>query len=182
MDKIIIFVVLSIPITIISWRTLFNVKKHGFYRFFSWECIAWLFASDYKYWFVNPFSAWQIISWILLVIAIYLVLAGAITMKKKGKASQARDEKNLYGFEKTTELIDTGIFKYIRHPLYSSLIYLTWGIFMKNPSFQLLIIAILSTAFLVITSLYDENECIAYFGQDYSEYMKRSKRFIPFLF
>ena len=102
-------------------------------------------------------------------------------MKRKGKAGKKRDEKNLYDFEQTTELIDTGIFKYIRHPLYSSLIFLTWGIFFKNPAVGLLVVAIISTIFLYLTSIYDERECVEYFGESYIEYMKRSKRFIPFL-
>ena len=132
MDTIAIFAVLSISIIIISWRTLFTIKSHGFYRFFSWECTAWLLAVNYKFWFENPFSVNQIISWILLIISGYLVIAGLITMKKFGKQKEIRDDKKLYKFEKTTELVDKGIFKYIRHPLYSSLMFLTWGIFFKN--------------------------------------------------
>ena len=50
-------------------------------------------------------------------------------MIKVGKPSKDRDEKSLYSFEKTSELIDTGVFKYIRHPLYAGLILLTWGIY-----------------------------------------------------
>lgn len=102
-------------------------------------------------------------------------------MKKKGRPGNEREEKNLYKFENTSELIDTGIFKYIRHPLYSSLIFLTWGIYFKNTSLELLIIAFLSTVFLYLTAIIDEKECIRFFGNKYKEYMKRSKRFIPFI-
>ena len=132
MSKLIIFGILSLAIILISWRTLFNTKSHGFYRFFGWECMAWLFATNYKWWFVNPFSINQIISWILLIYSVYLVIAGMILIKNVGKPSSIRDEKNLFGFEKTTELIDTGVFRHIRHPLYASLIFVTWGIFLKN--------------------------------------------------
>ena len=41
--EIISLVILSFPVIILSWRTLFSVKSHGFYRFFSWECIIWIF-------------------------------------------------------------------------------------------------------------------------------------------
>jgi len=61
-------------------------------------------------------------------------------MKKIGKPGMNRDNKALYQFEKTSELIDTGIFKYIRHPLYSSLLFLTWGIFLKNAMAGLLFV------------------------------------------
>jgi len=181
MDKILIFIALSIILVIASWRTLFNINKHGFYRFFGWECMAWLFASVYKLWFSNPISVPQLLSWGLLLIAVYMVMAGAITLLREGKPGRERDEKNLYSFEKTTRLVDSGIFRYIRHPLYSSLIFLTWGIYFKGPSVELTLIAVMATLLLVITALYDENECIAYFGSSYTQYMKRSKRFIPFV-
>jgi len=181
MDRIIIFVILSILIIVVSWRTMFNLKSHGFYRFFSWECIGWLFATNYKYWFDNPFYSNQIFSWIFLLISGYLIIIGIIIMKKVGNPKSDRNEKTLYQFEKTTELVDKGIFKYIRHPLYSSLLFLTWGIFLKHFTFELLYISILSTIFLYLTAIFDEKECINFFGDKYIAYMKRSKRFIPYI-
>jgi len=181
MEKLIVFGILSIPVILISWRTLFSIKTHGFYRFFSWECILWLLISNYSYWFENPSSIKQIFSWIFLFYSIYPVLAGTLLLMKAGKSAKKRDEKALYQFEKTDELIDTGIYKFIRHPLYSSLLFLTWGIFLKNTTGFLLIISVLSSAFLYITALFDEKECVAYFGEKYRDYMKRTKRFIPFV-
>jgi len=181
MERLIIFGILSLSVIYISWRTLFNVKSHGFYRFFGWEGIVWLLLSNYQSWFVDPFGTKQMISWVLLLVGGYYVIAGVIQMKTKGNATKNRDEKALYQFEKTTELIDTGIFKYIRHPLYSSLIFLTWGIFLKNPTIISFVVSILSSIFFVITAILDEKECIAYFGEQYRDYMKRSKRFIPFI-
>ena len=181
MDKVIIFLTLSVPIIIISWRTMFNIKNHGFYRFFSWECIIWLLATNYKYWFDNPFSINQIFSWILLIISGYLVVIGVILIKKIGTPKRDRNEKTLYQIEQTTDLIDTGIYKYIRHPLYSSLLFLTWGILLKNITFELLLIAVLSTVFLYLTAIFEEKECIIFFGDKYTEYMKKSKRFIPYI-
>jgi len=181
MERYIIFGVLSMLIIIVSWRTLFNFKSHGFYRFFSWECIVWLFAANYRSWFENPFGLEQILSWILLIISGYLIIVGVIQMKKIGKPKNNRNKKTLYQFEQTTELVDTGIFKYIRHPLYSSLLFLTWGIFLKNTTSELLIISILSTIFLYVTAIFDEKECISFFGDKYRDYMEKSKMFIPYL-
>ncbi len=181
MEKFILFGILSLLIIIISWRTLFDFKSHGFYRFMSWECILWLFVSNYKYWFKYPFSFLQIISWILLIISVYLVIAGVMTMKKMGKPTKERDDNTLYKFEKTTELVDKGIFSYIRHPLYSSLLFLTWGIYFKHTAYMLLVVALGSTVLLYLTALYDEKECIKIFGDRYKQYMKQTKRFIPFV-
>ena len=46
---------------------------------------------------------------------------------------------------------------------------------------MLLIPSFLSTLFLFITAFLDERESIRFFGDEYREYMGRTKRFIPFL-
>ena len=181
MNRIIIFAILSIPVITISWRTIFNTRSHGFYRFFSWECIIWLFATNYRYWFIDPFSVHQIFSWFFLVVSIYPLVAGVVLLKKARKPKTNRDDTTLYQFEKTTELVEHGIYKYIRHPLYSSLLLLTWGIFFKNPSIELFVVSCLSTVFLYLTAILDEKECITFFGDKYVDYMKRSKMFIPII-
>jgi protein-S-isoprenylcysteine O-methyltransferase Ste14 len=184
MEKTIVFIACSIPLIILSWRTLFNVRSHGFYRFLSWEMILWLFLSNYKFWFVHPFSPVQVVSWFLLIVSAYLAITGALTIRKKGKSGKVRKnrkEKELYRLEETTELIESGVFRYIRHPLYSSLICLTWGIFLKNPTLLLAMAAVFSTICLFITATIEERECILYFGDPYREYMKKSKRFFPFI-
>lgn len=182
MVNLFVFSVLSLVILIISWRTVFNIQTHGFYRFFAWLCMAWLFATNYKFWFINSFSFEQIISWILLVYSAYLVIFGLLLIKIKGKPSPERDEKNLFGFEKTTRLVDTGVFKHTRHPLYASLIFVTWAMYLKNPTYLLLLLSLISSILLYITSKYDEKECIKYFGKSYQEYMRQTKMFIPFVF
>ena len=183
MNRLILFGILSIPVIIISWRTMFSLKTHGLYRFLSWECILWLFASNYTYWFKDAFGPYQVISWIFLFTAGYLVIAGAVTLRNRGKPGKnERQTGTLYGFEQTSRLVDTGIYRYIRHPFYSSLLFLTWGIFFKNPTIILLCISVLSTLFLYLTALFDEKECIRVFGDSYREYIKRSRRFAPFIF
>lgn len=181
MQMLIIFAVLNIPIIILSWRTLFNLRSHGFYRFFAWECILWLIASNFRFWFDDPLSVRQIFSWLFLCYSIYPAVAGSVQLKKAGKPSRKRNEVTLYSFEKTSELVDSGIYKYIRHPLYSSLLFLTWGIFLKNITLTLFLVALSSSIFLFLTAWFDERECIRYFGEKYSDYMKRTKRIIPHL-
>jgi len=180
-NELIAFAALSVVIIIFSWHVILNFKAHGFYRFFGWECVAWLLVINFKYWFVNPLSIFQIISWVLLLYAMFLIIVGVILMKTKGKADKTREDTTLYSFERTTELIETGIYKYIRHPLYGSLVFLTWGIFFKNTATDLLVISIIATIFFFATSMIEEKENIKYFGEKYRDYIKRSKMFIPYL-
>ena len=172
----------SLILIVISWRSLFNMKSHGFFRFLSWECILWLLVSNYAVWFRDPFTFRQILSWIFLIFSAILVIVGVLHIKRSGRSGEERSDDQLYRFERTTRLVDTGIYKYIRHPLYSSLLFLTWGIYLKQPDPVMTLVAILSTVFLFLTAVADEKECIRFFGEPYRDYMKRSKRFIPFLF
>jgi len=100
MSRVVIFLILSIPLILFSWKVFFNVRSHGLYRFLTWECILWVLISNVPYWFIQPIQFHQIISWI----------------------------------------------------------------------------------FLYITARLEELENIAYFGQDYIEYKKRSSMFIPYVF
>lgn len=181
-EKIIAFLILSIPVVAISWRSLFSFKNHGLYRFLSWECIIWLLVSNFLYWFKNPLSPAQMASWIFLIYSLYLVLIAVKWMKKLGNPDKQREGEVLYKFEKTTDLIETGIFKYIRHPMYSSLIFLTWGICLKQINSETIVIASISTVFLFLTAWMEERENLKYFGEQYRSYMKKTRRFIPYLF
>jgi protein-S-isoprenylcysteine O-methyltransferase Ste14 len=118
----------------------------------------------------------------LLFVSIYLVVAGGLILLRKGKPSHEREDKYLFGFEKTTELVTTGVYRFVRHPLYASLIYLSWGIFLKHPTIDLLILTLICSVLFYLTALHDEKECIVYFGNKYSNYMKHSKMFIPYIF
>lgn len=182
MSYLIAFIVLSIPVLWLSWKSLKTKGSHGFFRFFSWEAILILLIFKIEYWFTDPLSWHQILSWILLFVSLYMVIAGFVTLQKKGKQKQIRTEENLYDFEKTTELVTTGIYCYIRHPLYASLFFLAWGAYLKQPDWILLHVVIFASSFLYLTARADEKECKAYFGDEYSDYMKRTKRFIPFIF
>jgi protein-S-isoprenylcysteine O-methyltransferase Ste14 len=85
-------------------------------------------------------------------------------------------------FEKTTALVTTGIYRYIRHPMYSSLLFLAWGVFFKSPSWADGLIVAVATLALLATARTEEAEDLRFFGEAYREYTRRSKRFIPFIF
>lgn len=183
MVKLLIFIILSILLVAISYRSLKIPGSHGFYRFFGWEATLWLFLSNIRYWFDNPFGFSQIISWIFLFYSLYLLIAGIRDFREKGNALlRHREDPALFSFEKTTKLVETGVYGYVRHPMYGSLLFLSWGIFLKHPSVFLLYVVLLASVMYFLTARMDERECVAYFGESYREYMKRTRMFIPFVF
>ena len=103
------------------------------------------------------------------------------TLNRAGKPDQNRDDDTLLGLEKTTKLVTSGIYRYIRHPMYSSLLFLGFGIFFKAPALRGLVLLILVIIFLVLTANAEETEDIQYFGDTYRDYIKSTRKFIPYL-
>ena len=183
MFQLIAFVVLSAGLIYISRASLLAPRSHGFYRFWAWEFIVALVLINIKVWFYVPFSWHQIISWFLLIVCIVPLAFGIQSLISQGKpVAQREAEPQLLAFEKTSTLVTTGIYHYIRHPLYSSLLLLTWGTFFKAPTWPGAALALVASLFLVATARTDEAECIRFFGPSYQAYMKQTRMFLPFVF
>ena len=180
--QIVAFILASIVVTAFSWRSLGNPRCHGFYRFFAFEAILVILVLNVPFWLKKPFSAVQLASWLLLAFSIVFVVQGIYWLRKRGGSAQRTGSPETFAFENTANLVSEGIYKYIRHPLYSSLLLLAWGAFLKHITIAGGISAIVATAALVVTAKMDERECFDIFGPAYAAYMKQSKMFIPYLF
>ncbi len=181
MTRIILFVIFSLLLITFSQRSLKNPGAHGFYRFFAFEGILLLILLNHPYWFINPFSPQQIISWLLLFSSIIFIIHSLIMFKHNGGYAERKDMPENYSFENTTQIVDEGLYHYIRHPMYSSLLFLAWGAFFKHltPLSTGLVLAV--SIFLIITIKKEESENISFFGTSYEAYIKRTKMFIPWL-
>jgi len=180
--KVIIFVIVTIGILWVSRSSLRYPQHHGFYRFFVWEAILVLFLMAVEVWFIDPLSLRQIISWVFLIISLVLIFQGVRMFRKLGKINHVRYDPTLVGIERTTELVTSGVYKYIRHPFYSSLLFLCWGILLKDVERISFFLATVSTALLVIMARKEENENLRFFGEKYQAYMQKTKMFIPYTF
>jgi protein-S-isoprenylcysteine O-methyltransferase Ste14 len=176
MWKIVVFLCISIGILIFSLPSLRHPRSHGFWRFFAFESVLALILVNVEYWFRNPFSVLQIVSWLLLTGSLFLVLHGFYLLMTTGRPEQTAN------IEKTTRLVRTGAYRYIRHPLYASLFYLGWGVFLKNLSVASALLIFALTLFLIVTAKAEERENMVKWGDEYSSYMRETKMFIPFLF
>lgn len=181
-NKVLVFLLVTVWLAYVSRASLLAPRSHGFYRFLSWEAILGLGLLNVEVWFRDPFSWHQLISWFLLAVCLFLVIHGALLLKKLGQPDALRNDATLVEFEKTTRLVTVGAYRYIRHPMYSSLLFLAWGIFFKDPSWLGGLLVLAATLLLVATARVEEAENVRFFGPAYEAYMKQTKRFIPYLF
>jgi len=181
MIKLGLFAFFSIGLAGFSWRFLRLGRTHGFYRFFAFECILALILLNADRWFRNPFSPAQVASWLLLTGSAVLALHGARLLVKVGKPTRTDRREEEIGIEATTTLVIAGAYRYIRHPLYASLLCLGWGAFFKHLTLLGFLLVIALSAFLTITAKVEEAENLRKFGDSYTAYMKKTRMFVPFL-
>jgi len=165
----------------LSRRSLRNPQSHGFYRFFAFEGILVLFLLNLSYWFLAPLSLPQLISQTLLFTSLYCVARAVALLKKKGGQRRRSARPENLPFENTEQLVTDGIYGRIRHPMYSSLLFLTWGLLLKRISALTALVAAITSVVVVVAALVEEKENVAFFGEPYRRYMERTKRFIPFV-
>lgn len=180
--KLIILVLGTAVILWVSWSSLRKSFSRGFYRTFVFESILVMFLLAVDFWFVDPLSLRQIFSWIFLIVSGVMIISGVLMFSKRGKINPDRQDSMLVGIEKTTALVTTGIYRYIRHPFYSSLLFLGWGIFLKNTSMPAVVLAVLATVLVFAIAKIEEVENLNYFGVKYLEYIQDTKMFIPYIF
>jgi protein-S-isoprenylcysteine O-methyltransferase Ste14 len=169
-----LFIGMSIILFLFSRPYLSDPRKHGFYRFFGWEASLLLVVFNMRVWFDDPFSPRQTASWLLLFLSVLLAAVGFLQLTYRGKPDGF--------FENTTELVENGLYRFIRHPLYSSLILGTWGVALKNPDMLSMITGVAATICYFFTAKVEEEEMIVKFGDIYRGYIRRSKMFIPLIF
>jgi protein-S-isoprenylcysteine O-methyltransferase Ste14 len=172
--KLAVFILLSVIIVYVSRSSLRDVQVHGFYRFFAFEAILGLVLLNAGSWFKDPFTLRQVVSWCLLLASLFLVIHGVYLLRVAGRPSG--------GIEATTKLVRQGAYRYIRHPLYSSLLWFAWGAYLKDLSLFSTMLVLIATASLVATAKVEEAENLRKFGEDYDAYQRETRMFIPFVF
>ncbi len=173
MLRIVVLIAGTLLILYVSRTSLRDPRAHGFWRFFAWETILLLIALNIERWFVDPLAWHQIVSWLLLIASFVPVIHGVYLLRVVGRPRDA--------IEDTTRLVIVGAYRYIRHPLYASLLYFAWGAFFKDLSWPGISLAICATAFLIATAKVEETENLRKFGAEYARYMKTTKMFVPYV-
>jgi protein-S-isoprenylcysteine O-methyltransferase Ste14 len=169
-----ILIIGTIIIVVFSWFFSINEKRyHGITRFFAFESIFILVLLNLKFWFRDPFSWHQVLAWIFLFACIYPGITGFLLLSRHGKSEKS--------FENTTELVKTGVYRYIRHPLYCSLLLLGTGVMFKEPLLLQVILGMINAIAIFLTAKIEEKEMKTRFGDQYNIYMKETKMFIPFV-
>ncbi|MCC7516448.1 MAG: isoprenylcysteine carboxylmethyltransferase family protein [Pseudomonadales bacterium] len=165
----------------LSRHSLRHWRSHGFFRFWAWECLLLLLLHNIPHWFDNRFASHQLLSWLLLFSSAGIAIYSTVLLRRYGAHDHQRQDPSLLHFERTAQLVTQGLYAHIRHPMYSSLLLLAWGLFLKQPLWWPgALLAVGATVTLHATAVTEETENLAYFGDSYRQYMRNTWRFLPF--
>jgi len=183
MLRVILFIAASAGILWLSWRPLKDARTHGFFRFFAFELLLGLILWNGPLWWRDPLSWRQLASYLLGLVSIGLAIEGFRLLRIIGRPAATRVESANLAFENTTTLVTVGAYRWIRHPLYASLLALAWCAWLKNPAgLASIVLTLGASGFLLATAIAEERENLKRFGASYADYTKRTRRFIPFVF
>lgn len=177
-----LLVLALVLLTGVSWRSLCQPGCHGFYRYFAFVAIAVQIYLAAPLWFSDQTGVRQLLSWGVLSISLLLVLSALFTLRVHGGRAQREAQTHNLPFENTAHLITGGVFKYVRHPMYTSLMLLSVGVMLKQPGTVQLVLMLVSLLFMGLTAMVEERENIDYFGEAYQQYAQTTARYIPFLY
>lgn len=87
--------------------------------------------------------------------------------------------KNVKG---SGHIVTTGIYKWIRHPQYTGLILIAFGMLLGWSTIPTLIMFPIIVYSYIRLAKKEEKDMVLEFGESYESYMRKTKRFIPFIY
>lgn len=162
--------------TYFAFVIAFAIEMHGIP--FSMYIISWIVGKNLPegiLWGHTLFSSigyWGMyINYICAIIALFLILNGWRNIYKRYWSKE----------EGTRSLVKSGVYRYIRHPQYTGLLLLSFGMIAEWATIPLIIMYPVMIGMYVRLAKKEEKDMLEEFGNQYREYMKDTKMFIPYI-
>ena len=121
-----------------------------------------------------PFP-WVILTLIVQALAIFILIKG---IKQTGMTSFIGLRQLLLPEDITPpRLVTDGLYRYVRHPLYSAGLVFIW--LLPIMTWNLLALNIGLTIYIIIGAYFEERKLLQEFGDDYAEYRRHTPMLIP---
>ena len=109
---------------------------------------------------------------LIRLIILGVAFAAAVYLFKSGHVVVSGDQR-------ATEVVSTGAFRYVRHPLYLGSILIYFGMTVSTASLFCLALLVLIALFYNYIAGYEEKLLEVKLGQDYIAYKKKTGKWIP---
>jgi len=159
------------PVGFRAYRLAFNLFSA--FSFIPILIVAYLLPDRYLYDIHLPWSIPFFVAELLAFIALLVGFLQSQPFTFLGVQQLSSATNN------SSKLTTTGLYRYIRHPLYTSGLALIWLI--PRMTVNLLTINLALTAYILIGATLEERKLIKEFGQVYKDYIISTPMLIPFL-
>lgn len=151
----------------ILWRIIIVIIVIIFIRLnnLNNDSLLYIFQSTYRF---------ELLGSIITIFGLFFAIWARINLGKNWSGYVT--------YKENQELIMSGSYKLVRHPIYTSIILMIIGTILYYGSIFALIMLIISSIMFIIRSYKEEKIMIKLFGKKYQDYMRKSKRFLPFLY
>ena len=122
-------------------------------------------------------APWNVLAWGL---GLLLIMLGA-SVAGVGVLNLGRNLSPLPEPKADTQLVETGLYRWVRHPIYSGLIAGCFGWALLNHSALALLLAVAVFVFFDVKARREERVMAARLA-GYRDYMQRVRRFIPYIY
>lgn len=159
----------AIPALIVFTAELVFCSRDGFTDFWRsiWNLIKYPNA-------ILELSASRVVGYLLLFSGFAIMIAGQLTL--------FRNYSGTVVIKQDHKLITRGVYRFTRNPIYLGGIFVLIGIAVYTPSLNGLITSFLIIPILLIRINLEEKLLKEHFDEDYSTYMEKTKRLIPFIY
>lgn len=180
MWQIFVFFLGALAIAASSFRHFSNPESYGFFRTLALLALWAVLTISLPWWFRNALSARQIVSWVVLTAGLILGISSFLRLLAARNHGTVTSRAGPSG--QPSQLVTSGPYRFIRHPLYASMILVAWGLVLKSGSWLAAFSALLVTGLLYLTARTEEDANLDRFGMEYEKYLASTSMFVPGIF
>ena len=142
---------------------------------------ALLYAVYDVIWGTDPLAVVSIPAW-LIVIGILMIIDALALLAWSHSALRERFSTTI-GTDQVTTLVQSGPYRYLRHPMYLAYIWYFLGLFCVSGSILVSALGLSIILSLVMLRLpYEEQQLMRQFPHSYARYKQQTRAFIPRIF
>ena len=131
-------------------------------------------SSILSYYHLIPIYRIDELNMVFLILGIAVIILGIVFWISAVLISKITKEVE------NNKLVTTGIYAYVRHPIYAAFLFISTGLILISQNILLFILPIIFWAFLTIAMMKTEEKwLIDKYGAEYINYSKKVNRFIP---
>jgi protein-S-isoprenylcysteine O-methyltransferase Ste14 len=129
-------------------------------------------------WIVDSFFLHYALNMLGLIVLVVTVPLGVLTFA--AGLSLARKSEEVVFHNQAGTVIDTGVYGYVRHPMYLGSLLILLGFTVTTLSILSLFVWVALFLFLDRMATYEEHDLTRILGQPYADYQKRVPKWLPY--